>query len=128
MIRQLAQGVHPRGNGTKNQIIHPARGNAQQVIWKLSQWTQDGKKMSRSLTLQNSTVKGSSGVCVKGCDGLDVNVVIWGLFMSTTLEAAVHLGTNYLENLHASRNQQGRTMQQIAIQRLSKVDSQSDGN
>ena len=29
---------------------------------------------------------------------LDVNTAIWGIFMSVTLQAAVHLGENYTEN------------------------------
>ena len=41
------------------------------------------------------------------------NSQIMGLFMSTTLEAAVHLGTDYLQNLQAFRNQPDQTMQQL---------------
>ena len=46
-------------------------------------------------------------------EGLDANALIWRLFMSTTLEAAAHWETNYWENLHAFRNRQDRTIQQL---------------
>ena len=32
------------------------------------------------------------------------NVLIWGLFMSTTKKASVHLGPSYNENLEVYRN------------------------
>ena len=34
---------------------------------------------------------------------IDVNGMIWGIFMSATMKAAVHLGQNYEENLRISR-------------------------
>ena len=34
---------------------------------------------------------------------IDVNWMIWGIFMSATMKAAVHLGQNYEENLRISR-------------------------
>ena len=34
---------------------------------------------------------------------LDTNSLIWGVFMSATLDAAVHLGKDYLENLHSMK-------------------------
>ena len=34
----------------------------------------------------------------------NINVLIWGLFMSTTKKASVHLGPNYNENLEVYRN------------------------
>ena len=36
---------------------------------------------------------------------LDVNTAIWGIFMSVTLQAAVHLGQDYTENLRSTKNQ-----------------------
>ena len=44
-------------------------------------------------------------------DDLDTNSLTLGLFMSTSLEAAVHLGTDCLRNLQATRNQPDRTIQ-----------------
>ena len=35
---------------------------------------------------------------------LKTNVLIWGLFMSTTMKSAVHLGREYQQNLIAYRN------------------------
>ena len=34
----------------------------------------------------------------------EVNVLIWGLLMSTTMRAAMHLGENYKDNLFTCRN------------------------
>ena len=41
---------------------------------------------------------------VIGIEALKTNALIWGLFMSTTMEAAIHFGPNYVENLEVSRN------------------------
>ena len=35
---------------------------------------------------------------------IDVNVLIWGTFMSATLKAAVHLGQGYQDNLRTTKN------------------------
>ena len=35
---------------------------------------------------------------------LDTNSLIWGLFMLVTLDAAVHLGKDCLENVHSTQN------------------------
>ena len=34
-----------------------------------------------------------------------VNTAVWGFFLSVTLQAAVHLGKDYTENLRSTRNQ-----------------------
>ena len=34
---------------------------------------------------------------------LDTNSLIWGLFMPVTLDAAVHLGKDCLENVHSTQ-------------------------
>ena len=38
-------------------------------------------------------------------NGLDVNTAVTGIFMSVTLQAAVHLGRDYLQNLRSIKNQ-----------------------
>ena len=43
---------------------------------------------------------------------LDVNTAIWGIFMSVTLQAAVHLGENYKENLRSTKNQPKKSLRQ----------------
>ena len=35
-------------------------------------------------------------------EALEVNTLIWGMFMTVTLQAAVHLGNDYLKNLHST--------------------------
>ena len=44
---------------------------------------------------------------------LDVNSLIWRMFMSVTLNAAVHLGKDYLENLHSAKNQPQQTVKRL---------------
>ena len=41
---------------------------------------------------------------VIGTEAVKTNVLIWGLLMSTTMKAAVHLGPSYTENLEVYRN------------------------
>ena len=36
-------------------------------------------------------------------EDLDVNTIMWVMFMSVTLQAAVDLGNDYAENLHSSK-------------------------
>ena len=43
----------------------------------------------------------------------DTNSLIGGMFMSATLDAAVHLGKDYLENFHSTKNQTRRTIRQL---------------
>ena len=46
-------------------------------------------------------------------EDLDVSALIWGMFMTVTLPAAVHLGNDYLENLQSTKNQPQRTVKQL---------------
>ena len=46
-------------------------------------------------------------------EDLDVNISIWRICMTATLQAAVHLGIDYAENLHSAKNQPKRTVQQL---------------
>ena len=39
--------------------------------------------------------------------------VIWGMFMSVTLESAVFMGKNYLDNCHSITNTKDLTMKQM---------------
>ena len=39
--------------------------------------------------------------------------VIWGMFMSVTLESAVFMGKNYLDNWHSIKNSKDLTMKQM---------------
>ena len=43
-------------------------------------------------------------------EDLDVNTSIWRIFMTATLRAAVHLGNDYVVNLHSTKNQSKRTL------------------
>ena len=44
---------------------------------------------------------------------LDVNTAIWGIFMSVTLQAAVHLGKDYTENLRSDKNQPLKSLRHL---------------
>ena len=44
---------------------------------------------------------------------LDVNTAIWDVFMSVTLQAAVHLGRNYSINLRSVKNQSSKFVKQL---------------
>ena len=46
-------------------------------------------------------------------ENLDVNAAIWGIFMSVTLQAAVHLGTDFTENLRSTRKQSKKSLRQL---------------
>ena len=50
----------------------------------------------------------------------DVNTAFWGTFVSVTLQAAVHLGIDYTENLRSTQNQPKKSLRQVfqVIQRL----------
>ena len=41
------------------------------------------------------------------------HAVIWGLFMSVTLESAVFMGKNYSDNQHSTKNTKDLTMKQM---------------
>ena len=46
-------------------------------------------------------------------EDLDVKTLIWRIFVSVTQQAAVHLGNDYLDNLHSTKNQPQRTAKQL---------------
>ena len=49
----------------------------------------------------------------KQMENLDVNAIIWRMLMFVTLQAAVHLGKDYSENLHSIKNQPKRKLKQF---------------
>ena len=46
-------------------------------------------------------------------DDLDVNMAIWGIFLNTTLRAAVHLGKDHDTNLRFEKNHLWKTTGQL---------------
>ena len=44
---------------------------------------------------------------------LDLNAVIWCIFMSVTLQAAGHVGTDYTEKFRSTRNQSKKPLRQL---------------
>ena len=44
--------------------------------------------------------------------------VIWGMFMSVTLESAVFMEKNYSDNWHSIKNSKDLTMKQIDVRRI----------
>ena len=45
-------------------------------------------------------------------EDFDVSTLIWGMFMTVTLQAAAHLENDYLENLYSTKNKPQRTAKQ----------------
>ena len=58
---------------------------------------------------------------------LDVNLANWGMFMNTTLRAAVHLGKDYDANLRYVKNHLWKTAGQL-FREHSKACQWSDRN
>ena len=48
-----------------------------------------------------------------GWKTLDLDAATWGIFMSVTLQAAGHLGTDYTENLRFTKNQSKKSLRQL---------------
>ena len=46
-------------------------------------------------------------------ENFDVNTFVLGMCMIVTQQAAVHLGNDFFDNLHATKNQPQRTMKQL---------------
>ena len=44
---------------------------------------------------------------------LDVNIAIWRVFFNVTLQAAVHLGQDYMENLRITKNQLLKSVKEL---------------
>ena len=64
---------------------------------------------------------------VVGIEALKTNVLIWGFFMSTTTKAAVHLGSNYIENFEVYRNTHFEELQNLFdITQSLTLDNQSE--
>ena len=62
----------------------------------------------------------------KTLDGVDMNSMIWRIFVSTIVEAAVHLGTDYLQNSQAITNHLDRTIQQLFYVCLTLIQNQTE--
>ena len=46
----------------------------------------------------------TAGYSTFGIEAMKTNVLIWGLFMSSSMKAAIHHGPNYTENLEVYKN------------------------
>ena len=57
-------------------------------------------KVFRNLRKKLNLTEDSSMI---GIEALKTNVLMWGLFMSATMKAAIHLGPNHIENLEVYR-------------------------
>ena len=56
----------------------------------------------------------------------DEHSVIWRMFISSTLQASVFMGKNYLENLHSIKNTEDLTMKQMCDISEKLISEQSD--
>ena len=46
---------------------------------------------------------------------IDKRSLIWGMFMSSTLEASVFMGKNYSENLHSIKNTGNKSQDETGV-------------
>ena len=56
----------------------------------------------------------------------DKHSVIWGMFMSSTLQASVFMGKNYSDNLHFIKNTEDLTMKEMFDISEKLITEQSD--
>ena len=61
-------------------------------------------------------------------ENLDVNAAAWSIFMSVTLQAAVHLGTNFTNNLRSTRNQYMKSLRQLVQVTRKLIVEQTDNS
>ena len=73
----------------------------------------ESKLMARKLTSIVSTSSASVNHPITSLNDLDVNNAVWSIFMNVTLEAAVHLGRDYLESLWFTKNQLLKSAKQL---------------
>ena len=59
-------------------------------------------------------------------EDLNVNLAIWGMFMNSTLRAAVHLGKDYDKNLHHAKNHIWDSLGQLFCEIERLISEQSD--
>ena len=59
---------------------------------------------------------------------LNVNSLIWRMFASATMDAAVHVGPKYLDNSHSTRNTKERKKDKTIVRRVTEVDFESRRN
>ena len=50
--------------------------------------------------------------------GLNVNAAIWGMFMNTTLQAAVHLGEDYDQHLRPMKNHFWSSLKKLLVDEI----------
>ena len=57
-----------------------------------------------------------------------MNAAIWGIFLNTTLQAAVHLGQDYAENLRFVNIHLGKSMKQLFKETEKLIENQTEIN
>ena len=53
---------------------------------------------------------------------IDQRSMIWGMFMSSTLQASVFMGKNYSDNVHSIKNTGKKSHFKADVPNISKVD------
>ena len=59
-------------------------------------------------------------------DDLDVNAAIWGIFLNTTLQAAVHLGQDDAENSRFVKNDLWKSVKQFFKETQKLIKNQTE--
>ena len=102
---------------TGQPVVIPHRGaRPQQFIigkrWKQNQncqWNPDHSKTGWMIKCEKKQKRSSMNVT----ENEEKHSLIWGMFMSVTLESAVFMGKNYSDNWHSIKNTKGLTMKQM---------------
>ena len=63
-----------------------------------------------------------------GTDDLNVNEAIWRLFLNTTLQAAVHLGQEYDQNLRSAENHFWSSLKKLFEETEKLIKNQTDSD
>ena len=104
------------------------------ILWPTTRTTRRSRTTSTYLVLTFHISRKSTRICDSQLnrkpedtkEDLDVNTLIWWMFMTVTLQAAGHLGNDYLENQNSTTNRSQRTVKHLFDVRKKLVRDQKE--
>ena len=99
-------------------VFKNVQGSLPQKNWtSTTRTTRSGRTITTCLVLTFHTSRRSTQTCDNNSNGsqntnLDVNTMIWGMFMIVTHQVAVHLGNDYSDNVHSTQKKNRETIVQ----------------
>ena len=122
--RPVARGLHENA-ASSLQVSHPDVKTNTSTVRLVAETTKKpiGTKFSpHNLKISRNNVGHLEKVCSNGRqklgrqsgDDMSDNAMIWGMFMSATKKAAVHLGQSYQENLCTTKNTNFEKVKQLS--------------